>query len=55
MTDVANDVITSKLPDLGRAALTAEVVIDNDAYAKIMCDSAGGNSVTSAYKFNSSI
>jgi hypothetical protein len=53
--DVANDVITSKLPDLGGAPLTAEVPIDNDGYAKIMCDSAGGNSATSAYKFNSSI
>jgi hypothetical protein len=53
--DVAEDVITSKLPDLVGIPLAAEVVIDNGGYSKIMRDSAGGNSVTSVSKFNSSI
>lgn len=53
--DVAIDVIPSKLPDVGGVPLTAEVFIDNDGYAKIMSDCAGGSSATSAYKFNSSI
>jgi hypothetical protein len=53
--DVAYGVIFSMLPDLHDTPMTAELAIDGGGYAKVVSDSAGGNSVTPVSAFNSSI